>query len=391
MPPALDEWVPANHPVRFVRDFVDALNSAELGIPEPVADEGRPPYGPDLLLKVWLFGYMERIRSTRAPAPERSPLLCSLCGSILEQETAICPLCGHRGSRPESTTADPTIGLTLPGGYVILEMVGTGMISRVYRGQHQILQRTVAIKLVHEHLLDDEMARFRFITEARVTRDMLHPNLVRVIDVGSSGKMLYMVMDWAHGRSLARLMHEEGLLSFARIISIMSQVLGALEALHRHGVVHDNIHPEGIMIDETTSDGYSVKVLDLSRSRLLLGVDASRGFSSYASPERIFDYPHRSASSDLYACGVILFQLLTGRLPFEGDLMTQAMLKHTGASSLDPIQIASEGGIPQALVGIALIALKKTPDHRFARADIFMGALASVLPEFPPEPRYRGR
>jgi transposase len=66
LPPALDEWVPANHPVRFVRDFVDALNLAELGIPEPVADEGRPPYGPDLLLKVWLFGYMERIRSTRA-------------------------------------------------------------------------------------------------------------------------------------------------------------------------------------------------------------------------------------------------------------------------------------------------------------------------------------
>ena len=66
LPPALDEWVPANHPVRFVRDFVDALNLAELGIPEPVADEGRPPYGPDVLLKVWLFGYMERIRSTRA-------------------------------------------------------------------------------------------------------------------------------------------------------------------------------------------------------------------------------------------------------------------------------------------------------------------------------------
>jgi serine/threonine-protein kinase len=144
---------------------------------------------------------------------------CPQCQSTCEETHKFCPTCGFPVSKVAASPDDPLVGRTLPGGYVILDLVGIGGMGRVYRAEQTTLGRTVAVKIIHPHLVGEENAAARFITEARAASRLNHPNSVGVIDFGKTEDgQLYLVMEFLRGKDLARIQYEEGPLSFRRIV-----------------------------------------------------------------------------------------------------------------------------------------------------------------------------
>ncbi|AUX41392.1 uncharacterized protein SOCE26_028040 [Sorangium cellulosum] len=317
-----------------------------------------------------------------------STVVCPQCANPCEQAHKFCPVCGFPISEFNRTSDDPLIGTTLPGNYVILELVGVGGMGRVYRAEQKALGRTVAVKIIHPHLLGDESASVRFITEARAASRLNHPNSVGVIDFGKNGGQLYLVMEFLRGRDLARVVYEDGPLPFRRIVDILCQVLAALAEAHHLGIIHRDLKPENIVLEPMRSGGDFVKVVDFGLAKMKAEVSTNItspgivcGTPDYMAPEQGRGDPI-DARSDLYACGVILFQLLTGRLPFEAESPTQVVLMHLSLPPPDPALIAPEREIPEPLVEVTLKALEKDAARRFQSADEFASALRSAVGTF---------
>jgi serine/threonine-protein kinase len=313
-------------------------------------------------------------------------VVCPQCGNPCEQAHKFCPVCGFPVSElHRKTTEDALIGTTLPGGYVILELVGVGGMGRVYRAEQKALGRTVAVKIIHPHLLGDESASVRFITEARAASRMNHPNSVSVIDFGKNKEQLYLVMELLRGKDLARVVYEEGLLPFRRIIDIMVQVLAALAEAHHLDIIHRDLKPENIVLEPMRAGGDFVKVVDFGLAKMKAEVQGPGitnpgivcGTPDYMAPEQGRGDPI-DRRSDLYACGVILFQLLTGRLPFEAETPTQVVLMHLSLPAPNPATIAPERDIPDALVDVTLRALQKDAAKRYQDAEEFAQALKAA-------------
>lgn len=310
---------------------------------------------------------------------------CPQCAHSCDETHRFCPACGFpiAETAAPATTDDPLIRRTLPGGYTILELVGVGGMGRVYRAEQKALGRTVAVKVIHPHLLHDESASVRFITEARAASALNHPNSVGVIDFGKTEDgLLYLVMEYLRGRDLARIAYEEGPLPFRRIISVLRQVLAALAEAHHLGIIHRDLKPENIILERLRSGTDFVKVVDFGLAKMREGTRARTitspgivcGTPDYMAPEQGRGDPI-DARSDLYAVGVILFQLLTGRLPFEADSPTQVVLMHLTIPAPDPRQVAPEREIPLPIVEVTLKALSKEPNDRYADADELSEAL----------------
>ena len=223
------------------------------------------------------------------------------------------------------TSEDKLVGRTLPGGYHILDLISVGGMGRVYRAQQSALGRTVAVKIIHPHLLADENSALRFMTEARAASQLNHPNSVSVFDFGRTDDgQPYLVMEFLRGKDLARVAYEEGPLAFARIVDVLRQVLLALGEAHDLGIIHRDLKPENVILEPLRRGGDFVKVVDFGLAKLR----ADTQTPSVTSPGIVCGTPDYMAPeqgrgdtidgrSDLYAVGVILFQLLTGRLPFE--------------------------------------------------------------------------
>ncbi|MGK4006049.1 protein kinase [Sorangium sp. So ce1036] len=318
-----------------------------------------------------------------------STVVCPQCANPCEQAHKFCPVCGFPISELSRTSDDPLIGTTLPGNYVILELVGVGGMGRVYRAEQKALGRTVAVKIIHPHLLGDESASVRFITEARAASRLNHPNSVGVIDFGKNGGQLYLVMEFLRGRDLARVVYEDGPLPFRRIVDILCQVLAALAEAHHLGIIHRDLKPENVVLEPMRSGGDFVKVVDFGLAKMKAEVATPSitspgivcGTPDYMAPEQGRGDPI-DARSDLYACGVILFQLLTGRLPFEAESPTQVVLMHLSLPPPDPAMIAPEREIPDALVEVTLRALEKDAARRYQSADEFAAALRASIGTF---------
>jgi serine/threonine protein kinase len=296
--------------------------------------------------------------------------LCPQCGQGCDEAHKFCPLCGFPISQATAGSAaveDPFINRTLPGGYVILDLVGIGGMGRVYRAEQRTLGRTVAVKVIHPHLLGDESAAARFIAEARAASRLNHPHSVGVIDFGKTEDgHLYLVMEFLRGRDLASVAYEEGPLPIRRIVSILRQALEALAEAHHYGIIHRDLKPENIVLEPLRSGGDFVKVVDFGLAKIVEGPRLTAitspgvicGTPDYMSPEQgrggVVD-----PRSDLYAVGVILFQMLTGRLPFEADTATQVVLMHLSIPAPDPRQVAPERNVPDELAKVVAKALAK--------------------------------
>lgn len=312
--------------------------------------------------------------------------ICPQCQSTCEETHKFCPTCGFPVGKVVAHPDDPLIGRTLPGGYVILDLVGIGGMGRVYRAEQTNLGRTVAVKIIHPHLVGEENAAARFITEARAASRLNHPNSVGVIDFGKTEDgQLYLVMEFLRGKDLARIQYEEGPLSFRRIVSILRQVLAALSEAHHLGIIHRDLKPENIILEQVRTGGDFVKVVDFGLAKMRESTEPSItspgivcGTPEYMSPEQGRGDP-LDARSDLYAMGVIFYQLLTGRLPFEAESPTQVVLMHITEAPQDPRSVSPERMIPSLLSDVCLMALAKEADHRFSDADEFGEALADAL------------
>jgi hypothetical protein len=315
---------------------------------------------------------------------------CPQCGTACGPEHAYCAGCGFPVGSLGTNTEDRLVGQALPGGYLILDLISVGGMGRVYRAEQRALGRTVAIKVIHPHLLADENSIARFMTEARAASQLNHPNSVSVIDFGrTEDGQPYLVMEFLRGKDLSRVAYEEGPLPFRRIVDVLIQALAALSEAHELGIIHRDMKPENIILEPLRRGGDFVKVVDFGLAKLkadsmqatsvtLPGIVC--GTPDYMAPEQGRGDPI-DGRSDLYAVGVILFQLLTGRLPFDADNPTQVVMMHLSIPTPDPRQVAPERGIPDALVRIVMKAMAKNPVERYQDAEEFAEALKQSYTE----------
>jgi serine/threonine protein kinase/tetratricopeptide (TPR) repeat protein len=304
---------------------------------------------------------------------------CSQCGlslqSALDRGGAFCEQCGFP-IQASTTDHDPLIGQTLQGQYRLLEMVGWGGMGRVYRGEQTNLGRTVAIKVVHPHLVGDPQTVARFYTEARAASRLNHPNSVSIIDFGRTAQgVLYLVMEYLTGKDLARILEEQPLLPFSRITSIMMSVLSALSEAHEQSVVHRDLKPENILVKRLKTGDDLVKVVDFGLAALRVPGATSItnpgfvcGTPDYMAPEQARG-EQVDGRSDLYSLGVVLFELLTGQLPYVDETPMALAMRHIHDPIPDPRRVAPTRAIPDTLAEITLRALAKSPSDRFADAD----------------------
>ncbi len=319
---------------------------------------------------------------------------CPQCHQTSTAISQYCSSCGFPlGSIPQGQSTDRFIGTTLPAGYHILELIGVGGMGRVYRAEQSVLGRTVAVKIIHPHLLSDENAALRFLTEARAASQLNHPNSVSVFDFGRTNDgQPYLVMELLKGRDLGLVAHEEGELRIPRIVDVLRQVLAALGEAHELGIVHRDLKPENIILQPQRRGGDLVKVLDFGLAKLRADQPTNVtspgivcGTPDYMAPEQGRG-DKVDGRADLYSVGVILFQLLTGRLPFEGESPTQVVMMHLTVPPPDPRQIAPRRNIPPALAEVAKKALTKKAAQRYADANEFSDALTQAMSELADAP-----
>lgn len=311
---------------------------------------------------------------------------CPQCSSSREPNHRFCPKCGFPLAEIEVATNDPLIGRTLGAGYVVLGLIGEGGMGRVYRAEQRALRRTVAVKIIHPHLVSEPTVAPRFLNEARATSQLNHPNVVSVIDFGKTDDELpFIVMEFLRGRPLEDVARDEGPLGFKRIADIVRQTLAALGEAHALGIIHRDLKPANIILDRTRSGRDFVKVLDFGLAKMLEGSGRDRhqtatgmvfGTPAYMSPEQASAGPVDSRS-DLYSVGVVLFQLLTGRLPFEHESAAKMLFARITEEAPNP-QTVSTRPLPPLFVDLATRAIAKSPEDRFQTADEFLLAVEAA-------------
>ncbi len=312
---------------------------------------------------------------------------CPQCAASFAEDVKYCPACGFPVSEIGSRREDHLVGTTLPGGYQVLELVGIGGMGRVYRAEQQALGRTVAVKVIHPHLLGNENSVARFLTEARAMSQLNHPNSVSVIDFGKTGTdEPYLVMEYLRGHNLAQVQGREGPLELPRIVNVFKQVLAALAEAHAHQIIHRDLKPENIVLEPLRRGGDFVKVVDFGLAKLKAGPPGTSitspgivcGTPDYMAPEQGRG-DEIDGRSDLYALGVVLFWLLTGRLPFEGTTPTQVVLMHIKNPIPDPREFAPQRNFSKPLIDVVFKALAKDANQRYQDAFEFADALETVL------------
>jgi beta-lactam-binding protein with PASTA domain/predicted Ser/Thr protein kinase len=260
----------------------------------------------------------------------------------------------------------------IDGRYKVLTRIGTGGMADVYCAEDQQLGRKVALKLLHRRFAEDAEFVERFRREASSAAGLQHPNVVSVYDRGEWDGTYYIAMEYLPGRSLKDVIRQEAPLDPVRSVDITVQILKAARFAHRKGIVHRDLKPHNVLLD----DEDRVKVTDFGIARAgasdMTETGSIMGTAQYLSPEQAQGHAV-SQSSDLYAVGVILFELLTGHVPFDAESTVSIALKHV--SELPPAPSVFDPSVPPALEAIVLWALEKDPAQRPQDADAFIQAL----------------
>jgi len=269
------------------------------------------------------------------------------------------------------------IGMIFGKRYKILGSLGSGGMANVFLAHDLILKRDVALKMLRSDFQNDPSALRRFKREALAATELVHPEIVQVYDVGEEDNIQYLVMEYVDGMDLKKYLKANSPLPGAEIVRIMTQILKGLQVAHDHQIVHRDLKPQNILMDfegnaKITDFGIAIALSDPSITQ----TNSMLGSVHYLSPEQARGNLATNRS-DIYAMGIILFEMMTGRVPFDGDSAVTIALKHFQV----PLPRVRDFNphIPQSMENVALIATAKNPEDRFSTADEMRNDLASVL------------
>lgn len=267
---------------------------------------------------------------------------------------------------------DPLVGWVLDGRYEVTSRIARGGMATVYLATDTRLDREVAVKVMHPHLADDDAFVARFIREAKSAARISHPNVVAVYDQGHDGDNVYLVMEHVRGTTLRDVLNEVTAFTPGQALDVLLPVLSALAAAHRVGLVHRDMKPENVLLADDAWDGglddigHGVKVADFGLARAAsTGSTATTGVligtAAYLSPELV-SRGVADARSDVYASGIMLFEMLVGRPPFEGDVPVQVAFQHVNDEV--PLPSDLDEGLPEELDELVDAATARDPDER---------------------------
>ncbi len=332
-------------------------------------------------------------------------MFCSSCGAAIDEDAAFCEHCGgpvNQGAPRKATTrtsgtseamADPMLGRRLDGIYELKGALGHGGMGTVYRGINLRLDQPVAVKVLAPNLAANEQLMARFEAEGKIQARLRHPNIVAVQDFVEEGGVFAIVMELVDGQPLDELIQElASPLPVERITDIMGQVLRAIGYAHEHQVIHRDIKPANIIISSLQGDEVA-KVMDfgiakaMAEGGALTGTSAKMGTIWYMSPEQCQSSKYVDARADIYSLGVVLYEMSTGQLPFDGDSELELMMSHIERPVPPPTDVYP--GVSPALSAIIVKALAKAPEERYQTAAEMAAAVASlddasVAPAEPP-------
>lgn len=272
------------------------------------------------------------------------------------------------------TTHDPLCGRTIGGGkYVLDSVIGTGAIGIVFKASHRDLGRTVAIKVLNPRYRNDADLLDVFRTEARAASQLEHPNVARVYDFGQEPDgLVYIVMEYLSGYTLGSVLEVRHKLTAARSVELMVQVCGGLSAAHDRQIVHRDVKPDNIVLvpvqDDEGRPAESVKVCDFGIAALATTHTAegtAAGTPDYMAPEQTTGSPV-SPAADVYACGVVLYEMLTGQVPFAADQAYRVLMMHRSEAPRAPSSL--EPSVSAALEAVVLRCMEKVPAQRYQSA-----------------------
>jgi TolB-like protein len=309
----------------------------------------------------------------------------SRCGhdATLMLTTEVAP-----GSARPVEPADPLVGTIVDGKYRLDAPLGRGSMGVVYRATHLQLDRAVAVKIMLESLLDMTGGFERFQREARAIARLKHGNIVTIHDFGGASDIgAYLVMEYLEGRTLRQIVAERGALSVELSIAVMRQVASAVQAAHEAGILHRDLKSENIFLEGHRGDASHVKVLDFGIAKLLDTSDragqnlteegAIIGTPGYMSPEQAAG-GRADVRSDVYSLGCILYEMLTGRLPFVAPSIPALLQMHLTEEPVVPSELDAE--VPAEMDAVVLRALAKWPEDRYQSARDLDEALAAISP-----------
>ncbi|PYS90321.1 MAG: hypothetical protein DMF64_15205 [Acidobacteria bacterium] len=313
---------------------------------------------------------------------------CPKCGTVYDTTNTLCPNDGAVLVK----TGDTLLGQTLAGKYRIDEKISEGGMGTVYRATHILMEKQVAIKVLHPALAADEKIVARFTREAKAASRISHPHALSVTDFGEDeGGIVFLVMEYLRGRTLKEVIRASGPLRLSRAVEIARQVAGALDAAHAEGVVHRDLKSDNIMLEEVGSTTDWAKVLDFGIAKIqepvgqdpeLTAPNLIIGTPQYMSPEQCSQAAEIDKRSDIYSLGIILYEMLVGHVPFTGASATEIMLKHL--QEPPPSVLAERTDLPAAVGDVIARALSKRREDRQQSAgelgEEFAAAAESTAP-----------
>ncbi|MEX0621224.1 MAG: protein kinase [Solirubrobacterales bacterium] len=276
-----------------------------------------------------------------------------------------------------------TSSTVLGGRYELIDKLGSGGMSNVYRSKDRILERTVAVKVLAEHLSDDDRFVARFRREALAVAKLIHPNIVQVYDTGVDSGRHFIVMECVEGRSGAQILKSEGVLDPEIAVEIGVQACAGLEYAHRHGIVHRDVKPGNLMVVGGPVGGgpMTCKLTDFGIARAaeqtrITQVGSVVGTAAYLAPEQVRG-DEATPATDVYALGVVIYQFLTGRLPYEGSSLAELAVRQQNEKPLSPRTY--NGEVPETVSASVMRALEGDTRIRFATAGAFSDGLERGL------------
>ncbi len=310
--------------------------------------------------------------------------ICPTCEARCRADAVFCAACGTDVREIEVADGDPYLGLQIEEKYRVERLIGEGAMGRVYVAKQMTLEKPFAVKILAPHLMNDEASHARFAAEAHNCASLNHPNVVSVVDYGRSPEgVTYIVMEYIKGITLERIITEQFPLARERIMDLTLQILAALTEAHGLGILHRDLKPENILVQQLRTHGELAKVLDFGIAKLmdnptgpgLTSAGMVCGTPEYMSPEQARGHK-LDARSDLYAVGVILYQMLAGRPPFESESAVEILHKHLHEEPVPPSRL--RGVPPDPLEAVCLRALSKDPGNRYSTAMEFREELIAA-------------